>query len=223
MVLVAQRCTAVTVKFEDEAVADFFDAQVDAGRRPEEFGRVWIHTHPGSSAQPSQTDEATFARVFGGTDWAVMCILARGSQVYARLRYHVGPGADLLLPVDVDYTRPFAGTDEALWQLEYDRCVRLEPRDEPKPAEVPADAGRATRRRLAVDAWYEYTDYDRTQEAAYDYDDSERDRFVRQQDLVPAERLEELARDRDRRRRDRPAGRAAARGDRRPPAAAGGL
>ena len=166
--LVAQVCTAVHVAFDDQSVADLFDVQVDAGRRPEEFGRIWIHTHPGDSPQPSRTDEATFERVFCHTDWAVMFILARGGQAYARLRYHVGPGADVLLPVDVDYMRPFGGTEEALWQSEYDRCVRLEPPAEPKPAksrlilpaaDEPADDWR--------DAWFEYTDpFDSTQESA---------------------------------------------------------
>src|SRR3954452_11642863 len=73
--LVAQTCTWVHVEFEDEAVANFFDDQVDAGRRPDSFGRLWMHTHPGSSADPSGTDELTFSRVFGPSDWAVMFIL----------------------------------------------------------------------------------------------------------------------------------------------------
>ena len=106
--LVTQTCTWVHVEFADEAVANFFDDQVDAGRRPEEFGRIWVHTHPGNSPEPSGTDEATFARVFGSADWALMFILARGGQTYARLRYNCGPGADLKLPVEVDYGRPFA-------------------------------------------------------------------------------------------------------------------
>ncbi|MEQ8788821.1 MAG: hypothetical protein RIC55_21090, partial [Pirellulaceae bacterium] len=33
--LVSQRCTPLSVKFDDEAVADFFDEQVDLGRNPE--------------------------------------------------------------------------------------------------------------------------------------------------------------------------------------------
>ena len=60
----------------------------------EQFGRIWVHTHPGNCPQPSSVDEETFARVFGRTDWAVMFILARGGQSYARLRFHVGPGGD---------------------------------------------------------------------------------------------------------------------------------
>ena len=81
-----------------DSVADFFDRQIDLGRRPEQFARIWVHTHPGKSPEPSGTDEATFARVFGRSEWAFMFILARGGQAYARLRYNVGPGADVKLP-----------------------------------------------------------------------------------------------------------------------------
>jgi proteasome lid subunit RPN8/RPN11 len=77
--LVAQSCTWVHVEFDDQAVADFFDGQVDAGRPPEEFARIWVHTHPGTSPEPSGTDEATFARVFGRSDWAVMFIPNRSA------------------------------------------------------------------------------------------------------------------------------------------------
>src|SRR5438132_6856894 len=92
--LVRQECSPMTVKFDDESVADYFDAQVDEGRTPEEFARVWIHTHPGSSPDPSGTDEETFGRCFGAADWAVMLIVARGGQAYARLRLGFGPGGD---------------------------------------------------------------------------------------------------------------------------------
>ena len=64
--LVRQRCTIATVEFDDEAVADFFDEQVDQGRTPGEFGRLWLHTHPGDSPLPSGTDEDTLDRCFAG-------------------------------------------------------------------------------------------------------------------------------------------------------------
>ncbi|HEV3300643.1 MAG TPA: hypothetical protein VG055_13430 [Planctomycetaceae bacterium] len=70
--LVQQTCTSISVAFDDASVAEFFDEQIDAGRRPEQFGRIWIHTHPGESAQPSHVDEETFRRAFGPCDWAVM-------------------------------------------------------------------------------------------------------------------------------------------------------
>ena len=79
--LVTQHCTEVTVRFDDPAVADFFDAQVDAGLPPQRFARIWIHTHPGKSPHPSQTDEETFARCFGASDWAVMSSSAPNNPV----------------------------------------------------------------------------------------------------------------------------------------------
>lgn len=48
-----QQTTSVTVAFDDESVADFFEDQVAAGRSPEQFGRIWIHTHPGNCPRPS--------------------------------------------------------------------------------------------------------------------------------------------------------------------------
>lgn len=122
--LVDQWTTIVTVEFDDNGVADYFDEQVDAGRPPEQFFRIWLHTHPGDSAQPSGTDEETFARVFGTCDWAVMAILAVGGETYARLRFNAGPGGEHELPVRIDYGQAFPAADPEAWQAEYDRCVR---------------------------------------------------------------------------------------------------
>ena len=124
--LVRQSCTVVSVKFDDAAVADFFDEQVDLGRRPEQFARIWIHTHPGDSADPSGVDEETFQRVFGNADWAVMAILAQGGKSYARLRFNVGPGGELRIPVQVDYQRPFIASDYEAWEQELQENVKAE-------------------------------------------------------------------------------------------------
>lgn len=126
VLLVAQLCTYVSVRFDDGAVADFFDAQVDQGRKPAQFARIWVHTHPGNSAQPSGTDEETFARCFGSSDWALMFILARGGNAYARLRFSAGPGGEIPVPVRIDYSRPFPASDCAAWEAEYARCVMPE-------------------------------------------------------------------------------------------------
>ena len=140
--LVRQTCSAVTVAFDDEAVADFFDERVDAGLRPERFGRVWVHTHPGDCPRPSGTDEETFARAFAGLDWAVMAILARGGESYARLKFGCGPGAELVIPVRVEYATAFPAADHAAWRAEYEACVRQGAWDLPLPGALgPAPAG----------------------------------------------------------------------------------
>jgi hypothetical protein len=196
--LVAQTCTWVNVEFDDQSVANFFDDQVDAGRRRETFGRLWLHTHPGNSPEPSGTDEATFSRVFSRSDWAVMFILARGGQTFARLRYNVGPGAELESPVEVDFSRPFAGSDCDGWEAEYLCNVRMPPEDPPKKFFAKQTASRAINADPFLEgwkreAWEDYLDFEHSQrEEEYGYVPESSDRFARQQDLVPAERLIEL-------------------------------
>ncbi len=92
--LVPQQAHPAFVVFDDHAVADYFDEQVDRDLRPEQFGRIWIHTHPGESPAPSVTDHETFDRVFGATQWSVMFILARHGATHAELRYQAGPSVD---------------------------------------------------------------------------------------------------------------------------------
>jgi proteasome lid subunit RPN8/RPN11 len=118
-VTVQQQVTSVSVAFDDTAVADFFETQVDLGRKPEQFARIWIHTHPGNCPIPSGTDEATFQRVFGSCDWSLMAIVAREGQTYARIRFNVGPGGQMVLPVEIDYARPFPATHPEAWLEEY--------------------------------------------------------------------------------------------------------
>ena len=123
-VTVKQSVTAASVSFDDESVAEFFETQVDQDRRPEEFARIWLHTHPGNSERPSGTDEDTFVRVFDRCDWAVMFILSRSGSPYARLRFNVGPGGETHIPVQVDYTTGFEGSNHQAWEEEYEANVR---------------------------------------------------------------------------------------------------
>lgn len=122
--LVTQRCDWASVALDDAAVADYFDRQVELGRQPQEFGRIWVHTHPGNCPRPSAIDEKTFSRVFGGCQWAVMLIVASGGATYARLAYHLGPAGSWEIPVEVAFEAEFPGADHDAWQLEYDRSVR---------------------------------------------------------------------------------------------------
>ena len=99
---VKQEVTCVSVKFDDLAVADFFDTQVDLGRKPDQFARIWLHSHPGDSPEPSVIDEDTFGRVFGNCQWAVLFVVAQDNRTYAKLRFNVGPGGHVLIPTEID-------------------------------------------------------------------------------------------------------------------------
>ncbi|GAJ02598.1 unnamed protein product, partial [marine sediment metagenome] len=124
-VTVKQEVTCVSVKFDDEAVADFFDTQVDLGRKPEQFARLWLHSHPGDSAGPSSIDEETFQRVFGACQWAVMFVIAQNNNTHARLSFNVGPGGQVLIPTEIDYSEDFGGSDRELWDAEYAANVKV--------------------------------------------------------------------------------------------------
>ena len=135
--LPTQQCTETFVTFDDVAVAEFFEEQVAEERVPMEFGRIWIHTHPGDSPQPSPTDRRTFAQVFGPCDWAVMFILARGGQTRAELHWRAGGPALIPVRVEVDFKGIFAGSDPDSWEQEYLSRVHPEPDISPLfPAEL---------------------------------------------------------------------------------------
>lgn len=56
----------------------------------------------------------------------MMFILARGGQTYCRLRFNIGPGGQVELPVEVDYSERFAGSDHEGWRAEYELNVQPE-------------------------------------------------------------------------------------------------
>ncbi|MFL5330254.1 MAG: hypothetical protein ACJ8C4_15240 [Gemmataceae bacterium] len=136
-VTLAQDTNPIAVKFHDDAVADYFDQCVDRGLAPEQFARIWLHTHPGDSVIPSLTDEQTFDRVFGHCHWAVMAILGRTGRTSARLAVHSGIRLDLEIGVRVDWAAwPDALAQEAAyfdwlldeWQKEYHANIHPMPR-----------------------------------------------------------------------------------------------
>jgi len=118
-ITVKQEVTVVSIKFEDEAVADFFDTQVDLGRKPEQFARIWLHSHPGDSPEPSAIDQETFDRVFGNCQWAVLFVVAQDNKTYAKLSFNVGPRGQVLIPTEIDYGGDFGASDRELWDAEF--------------------------------------------------------------------------------------------------------
>lgn len=126
-VTVKQTVTAISVEFDDNSVADLFDQQVDFGRKPEQFARIWCHSHPADCPEPSCTDESTFKRVFGSCQWAVMFVLAKDNSSYAQLRFNVGPGGEILIPVEVDYSEDFGPSNKDAWDNEYQENIHVKP------------------------------------------------------------------------------------------------
>ena len=61
--------------------------------------------------------------MFGKCQWAVMFILARGGESFARLRFNVGPSGHAVVPVEIDYGQEFEGSDADAWEAEYEANV----------------------------------------------------------------------------------------------------
>jgi len=163
-VTVKQEVTCVSVNFDDNAVGEFFDAQVDLGRKPEQFARIWLHSHPGDSPEPSVVDEETFARVFGHCQWAVMFIVGQDSSTYARLSFNVGPGGQVLIPTAVDYSQEFGPSDHEAWEAEYAANVTALDWLSSAPAtEAQKDQSRAHACALPYDLLSEFEDMDPAQ------------------------------------------------------------
>lgn len=123
LIVPRQYCTEISVRFDDESLAEEFENLVEAGYAPRQFARIWLHTHPGDSPQPSGVDEETFFRKFGDPDWAVMGILARQGATYARLRWNAVPGFEIELPLEVDYRGEFSGSHGDDWSRQYQERV----------------------------------------------------------------------------------------------------
>lgn len=127
VLMVPQECSQAFTEFKPDGLADFFERMVDAGHHPEEFGRIWCHTHPMASASPSGTDETTFKREFSSPNWAIMFIIGNQGATTCRLRYKPHPdlahivedGGSKELTVFVDFKAPFKPSDHEAWKAEY--------------------------------------------------------------------------------------------------------
>lgn len=126
-ITVQQEASSAFVKFDPMDVNKFVTRMYEErGIGPDRCLRIWLHTHPGSSkhsANPSGVDKETFADSFGDCDWAIMFILSRGGDIFARLKYNIGPGSEQEIDTVVDYeTAPFEGVTEEdvkAWEDEY--------------------------------------------------------------------------------------------------------
>ena len=113
--------------------------------------------------------------------------------------FHVGPGGDVDLPVEVDYSRPFAASDHAVWHEEYLANVQVSelPLFRRRSRELfPADSGhdRPLGRRWLPGLGPPFEEEEpgfaegkEAQQCRLNVN-----RFQRQEDLVPRDRLQDI-------------------------------
>lgn len=141
-----QETTAGSTYFDAESIAEMADTLSDRGLRPVQFQRIFIHTHPGGSAEPTRADEETFDDPqFSDSPWAVMMILSRDGKRYARIRTGKGntPVLEQLLDVVVLPLKDSV-EDGSLVQCAYwpdDLKKTRPPAPKPVPAPVVTEGG----------------------------------------------------------------------------------
>jgi len=123
---VKQEVGPATFELDDDGVADFYNDMIDADWEPVEFSRILIHTHPGMGVTPSTTDETNFKENFGKCNWAIMFILGDNDNCECVFQSNVEPKFRVSLPVEIDYSRPFRGTNHEAWDKEYETNVEEE-------------------------------------------------------------------------------------------------
>lgn len=124
--LVKQKCTSVTFDMDPNDGAEFMDEMMDDGLMPWQFSNILCHSHPGNSPDPSDIDEKNFAKAFSHPDWAIMLIIAKDDSMYCRLKLNVGPGAEKLLKVEIDFNQNFPASNHSEWKAEYESKVTSE-------------------------------------------------------------------------------------------------
>jgi proteasome lid subunit RPN8/RPN11 len=129
--LVKQTVTSGSIDFDDNSMIDRMTRRgIDNGEDPETYQRIWIHTHPGQSADPSTVDYETFNKCYKAEPWAVMLILAKGGEVTASLRYNGAKFGVVTTQLGV-HVEPWPDTPVLLpipaWIEEYNANVRRRP------------------------------------------------------------------------------------------------
>ena len=124
--LPVQDCTSTTVELDGESLLAYRATCRKADIDEKHSFRIWIHTHPEMSADPSCTDESTFSELFDSTNWGIMAILSKTEDTYVRVRYGGdGPMSDSELDWEVDYTVDFPASDIESWIDEYNATVTV--------------------------------------------------------------------------------------------------
>lgn len=119
IVLVKQECTSATLEFDTKDSMEFVEKMTDRGLSPFQHSNIFWHSHPGNCPNPSIIDENNFNTNFSHPDWAIFFIIARGGATYCRVRHNIGPGIEVTIPTEVDYSIPFPASDKIAWEAEY--------------------------------------------------------------------------------------------------------
>lgn len=131
-----QICNSVHVDVDPEDNQNCMLDLVERGLEPWQCQKIWLHTHPNMSPNPSGTDEQQFRECIQSVDdYYGFVILSTDGKIHAEVRYYTndrfasfgGNGiAKQTVNIAVDYAYPFAASNRELWQSIYDEKIKEE-------------------------------------------------------------------------------------------------
>jgi len=127
LTFIKQLVSGASFEFDDNAVAEYVDNAVASGLQPADVFRIWVHTHPGSSASPSRQDEETFEELFGDCDWAIMFILDEDNDQSTRLHLNHPASGSYVIPATIDWSAPFPPANHEAWAAERKANIHVKP------------------------------------------------------------------------------------------------
>jgi proteasome lid subunit RPN8/RPN11 len=123
---VKQKCTSVTVEFDDADNNRFAtDMLIKKNKPHKNTQKIWIHTHPGNSPKPSSVDEETLKKMVENLsvdDYIVMFIIAKDSSTYCRLSLKTKFGI-----MTKELKCSYCCVENKDWEKEYDDHVEKKP------------------------------------------------------------------------------------------------
>ena len=119
-----QEVQSAYVDIDEDGFAEMVDELASKGLRPDQFMRIWIHTHPsGMGPNPSGRDNQCMDEAFSSPDWAIMMIVAKDGKTFAQMRVNKPFRIESLLDVMIDYKAEFPGSNITAWDAEYNKNV----------------------------------------------------------------------------------------------------
>ena len=103
LLIPTQQVSGARVEFDDDSIGDINLQMAQRGYTVEQYMRIWIHTHPGTSTTPSSVDEDTFRNRWAQMPYAMMVIVGYRGTCYCRLSVRAPFPYVRELPSEIDW------------------------------------------------------------------------------------------------------------------------
>lgn len=125
--LVKQVGSVATTDMDGAGLTEYLSRMDDQGFSPGHCFRVWLHTHPGDSPEPSGTDWTQYEKLKTTYEypWFAMLIISRTGKKFGRMFFSQGPGGESEVKWDVDWGYPGEEVIFEDWDEEYKTYVEV--------------------------------------------------------------------------------------------------